>query len=94
MAEQQVARLVAVFSDDGDGKRYHIGTVLANDVPDDVDAALLELWQEWRNEFDDEAWEDGEDDERQDSDFIDWLIEKKGYKVPPLPVTYAVVNPY
>ena len=76
---------VAIFTDDRDGNRYHIGTVRVNDGVDMDDANFEALWEEWRGSFDGDMPDT-------DSQFVDWLIEnKEEFEAPLEQVTYVTV---
>lgn len=75
--------LVCVMSDGGEGERYHIGTVMLNDIPENLDGQMQEWWEGFRqaNQYPDS-----------DSDFVDWLIESGFAEESPMEVTYATIN--
>lgn len=76
--------LIAVFTEESDGERYHIGTVRVSEDFSDEDTVLSDLHHQWREE-------NPEPDS--DSQFIDWLIETDPrFSAPSESVTYAIIQ--
>ena len=74
--------LIAVFSEESDGERYHIGTVRVSEDFSDGDTVLSDLYQKWC-----------EENEHVIGHFIDWLIETDPrFSNPGETVTYAIVQ--